>query len=129
MATNPINDPIRQLTAMAQLARQNQALAGHVDRVVMAVSDLSKDTRSGFRNVNTSVETGVEAIRAEMNERFRAVGARFDELEERLMRIEDGMKEVHSDLLRLQNDVAKAQQSALEAHLRLDNHGDDGQEP
>jgi septation ring formation regulator EzrA len=137
MATNPINDPVRQLTAMmAQLVRQNQTLTGHVDRVVTGLGDLSKDMRAGFRAVDAKIDAfraeidiRHEALRTEMNDRFRAVGTRFDEVDERLSRLGDGMRELHSDMLRLQNDVINAQQSALEAHLRLDDDEQGGQEP
>jgi hypothetical protein len=126
MATNPASDPIRQLTAMmAQLVRQHGTLAAHVDRMVTGLGDLSKDMRVGFR----AVDARVEAFRDEMNDRFRAVGSRFDEVDERLVRFEDGMRGLHSDMLRLQNDLLNAQQSALEAHLRLDGDGEGGQEP
>jgi methyl-accepting chemotaxis protein len=126
MATNPINDPIRHLTAMvAQQVRHSQVLAGHVDRMANAISDLSKDMRSGFRSVNDRSE----ALRSEMNDRFKAVGARFDEIEERMIRVEDGMKDIRSDLLRIQNEILNAQQSALQAHLRLDDLSEGGEEP
>lgn len=117
MATKPINDPIRHLSAMmAQLVRHNHALAGHVDRLVTGLGDLAKDMRVGFR----TAEANIDALRSEVNERFRAVGVRFDEVDERLRRVEAGMRDIHSDLLRLENGVLNAQQSALEAHLRLD---------
>ena len=148
MATDPIHDPIRHLSAMmSQLVRQNQALAGHVDRLVTGLGDLSKDMRVGFRAVDskldgfrtemndrfdalrTEMNDRLDAQRAEMNERFRAVGMRFDEVDERLSRFEDGMRELHSDLLRLQSDILTAQQSALEAHLRLDEGSKGGEGP
>jgi hypothetical protein len=127
MASNPISDPIRHLSAMmGQLGRQHQALAGHIDRLVTGLGDLSKDMRVGFR----ATEARMDALRTEMNERFRAVGSRFDDVDERLTRFEDGMRAMHSDLLRLENNVLNAQQSALEAHLRLDQGSPGGgQEP
>lgn len=136
MATKPINDPIRHLSAMmAQLVRHQQALAGHVDRLVTGLGDLAKDMRVGFRTAEANIDalraetnTRFDALRTEMNERFRAVGVRFDEVDERLARVETGMRDIHSDLLRLENGVLNAQQSALEAHLRLDEEPDDGDE-
>jgi hypothetical protein len=136
MATNPINDPVRQLTPMmSQLVRQNQAFAGHVDRLVTGLGDPSKDMRAGFRAVDAKIDASraemdirFDALRTEMNDRFRAVGTRFDEVDERLSRLEDGMRELHSDMLRLHNGVLNAQQSALEAHLRLDDD-QGGQDP
>lgn len=126
MAINPINDPVFQFTAMVeQLVRQNQTLIGHLDRVATGVADLAKDTRLGFRNAQAEQDR----LRTEMNERFRAVGSRFDELEERMIRLEDGLRHVHSDLLRLENGVLNAQQSALQAHLRLDDKSQGGDEP
>ena len=111
---------------MGQLVRQHQALAGHIDRLVAGLGDLSKDMRVGFR----ATEARIDALRTEMNERFQAVGSRFDEVDERLMRFEDGMRAIHSDILRLENDVLNAQQSALEAHLRLgEGSAPGGQEP
>lgn len=125
-AQDPAHEPARQLSAMmAQLVRQNQMLAGHVDRMATGLGDLAKDTRSGFRTVGA----GIEGLRAEMTDRLRAAGTRFDDLDERLGRVEDGMKQVHSDLLQLQNDILAAQQSALHAHLRLDDRAEDGEEP
>jgi len=137
MATNPISDPIRHLSAMmAQLVSQHRALAGHIDRLVDGLGNLSKDMRVGFRANDAKAEAiraemnkQFDGLRAEMNDRFRAVGSRFDDVGERLLRFEDNMRELHSDLLRMQNDVPNAQQFALQAHLRLDDHSPGGEEP
>lgn len=126
MAASPANDPIAHLSTMiAQLVRQNQTLIGQIDRVATSVGDLAKDMRLGFRNAQTESDR----LRTEMNERFRAVGTRFDDLEERMTRVEDGLRQVHSDLLRLENGVLDAQQTALQAHLRLDESARGGEEP
>jgi hypothetical protein len=137
MATNPASDPIRQLTAMmAQLVRQHGTLAGHVDRMATGLGDLSKDMRVGFRAVDgkidafrSEVSDRLDIARGDMNDRFRAVGSRFDDVDERLTRFEDGMRDLHTDILRLQNDLLNAHQSALEAHIRLDDDGDGGEKP
>ena len=137
MATNPISDPIRHLTAMmTQLVSQHRALAGHVDRLVTGLGDLSKDMRAGFRAVDAQTEAfraevnhRLDGLRTEMNGRFRAVGSRFDDVDERLLRVEGTMREIHSDLLCLQNDTLNAQQSALQAHLRLDDQPPGAEEP
>jgi predicted phage gp36 major capsid-like protein len=55
-----------------------------------------------------------------MHGRFDAVGRRFDEAEERLTRLERAIHEVKLDLLRMENGILSAQQSALQAHLRMD---------
>lgn len=133
MSTSPINDPVYHLGAMVeQLVRQNQTLISFIERVVTSTHDLAKDTRVGFRNVNQNVEavrSEVEAVRAEMNERFRAVGARFDDVEEHISRVEDGVKQLQIDLLRMENGVLNAQQAALQAHIRLDDRPEPGEDP
>jgi SMC interacting uncharacterized protein involved in chromosome segregation len=107
MANDPLDDTLTQLTAIVgQLVRQNQTLISYIDRSVTAIGDMSKDVRVGLRNVNDRIDAlraemneKIDALRSEMNERFRAVGARFDEIEERIIRIENGLKQVHHDIL------------------------------
>jgi septation ring formation regulator EzrA len=117
---------------MGQLVAQHGTLASHIDRLANATIDLAKEMRGGFRNVErrfddlrAEINERFDLARAESSERFRAAGARFDEIEERLARIEDGLRDSRADLLRLQNDLLNAHQSALEAHLRLDESASD----
>ncbi|HEX8662928.1 MAG TPA: hypothetical protein VF744_02720 [Beijerinckiaceae bacterium] len=121
MAMNPINDLARQISAMMG---QHQVLAGSIDRLVVGVGDFSKDLRAGFR----AVDTKIDALRAEMNDHFRLVGSRFDKTDQCLSRFENGMRELHSDMLRLQSEI-HTPQSSLKARRRLDRDAQGGEEP
>ena len=145
MPPNPIHDPMTHVGAMLdQLVRQNQTLISFIDRVVTAqhettvdlrlyrrttekaIEDLEKRFEARFdliRGEIASVRGEIAELRREMKERFQAVGHRFDELDAKTDRIERITIELRSDMLRLENGVLNAQQSALQANLRIEDRG------
>jgi chromosome segregation ATPase len=123
MSLKPDMNSFAQLTAMVgQLVRQNQTLLGHIDRVATSMAEMAQDLRAQ----QSATTKGLASLRSEMHGRFDTVGVRFDESEERLVRLERSIDSLRSDILRLENGVLSAQQSALQAHLKLD---DDDPEP
>ena len=125
MNPNRDSNAIGQLTAMVgQLVRQNQTLIGHIDRVATSTFELSTDMRAHQAANAKSLEqvrAELQSVRTEIHARFDAVGTRFDETEERLARLERAVHDLRSDLLRLEDGILSAQQSALQAHLRIDD--------
>jgi hypothetical protein len=121
MATSPLNDPITHLTNMVgQLVRQNQTLIGHIDRVAGSLSEIAQDMR--VQQIGTG--KAIAGLRTEIHARFDSTGTRFDEFDERWLRLERNIDALRSDILRLENGVLNAQQSALQAHQRLGEAGD-----
>ena len=124
MSLKPDMNSFAQLTAMVgQLVRQNQTLLGHIDRVATSMAEMAQDLRAQ----QAATTKGLAVLRSEMHGRFDTVGTRFDEGEERLTRLERSIDSLRSDILRLENGVLTAQQSALQAHLKLE--GDDPEPP
>ena len=123
-----------------QFVRQNQTLISFIDRVVVVQHETTLDLRGYRRTPEKAIEDlglrfetrlalvreQIAELRCEMNERFKAVGVRFDVLETKTDRIAN---ELRQDMLRLGNGVLSAQQSALQAHLRLDQSGSNLEDP
>jgi chromosome segregation ATPase len=128
MAVAPCSDPDGQLGEMvAHLVGRNRTLIGHIDRIATAVSELAQDARARqsatHKTLGAIREQGqhdVLTVRTEMHGRLDATGQRFDELEERVSRLERTLDALRADVTGLQNAFLDARQSSLEARLRPD---------
>jgi hypothetical protein len=128
MAVAPCSESDGQLNEMvAHLVGRNQTLIGHIDRIATAVSELAQDARARQsatqKAITTIREEGqqeVLGVRTDVFRRFDASGQRFDDLEERVVRLERVLDELRADVMRLENAFLDARQSSLQAQLRSD---------
>lgn len=116
---------IRQLTVtMQSFAGHLSSAFGQVERMADLIAGLTDEVRAGQRaNLAqfSAIDARLEIIRREMNERFAAVGRRFDEVDGRIDKLEREVRGTHSDVIAMEMKVLNATQATLDQRIRIES--------
>lgn len=124
----------RVVGSMDRMSTRIQDMTGEMDRMSRVQVQIRSDVVSHIATLRGDIEglqsrvndlsARVDGLRAEMLSRFDAVGARFDDTDRHLERIERDLRETRIEVVAQNNDTLNAVQGSLHVRVRIDELAD-----